>query len=164
LLLIDNQTINQHKDHLRIQIQLENLNAVKDIIKSNEFSNEEKIHLIQSQFILETAEMKQLDQEIKDLTTIEAFFADHLEHPESLCGMCDDRCELDAPEGQMTIFDFMTFEPVPEQASASMTKVKNSTPPAPEAPEIPSELSKELAAAIGTMQELASTVLAAFEK
>lgn len=166
MLLINNQTTNEHAANSRIHIQLDSLNGVKDIIASNEFSNDEKIHLIQSQFIVENAEMKQLDQEIKDLASIEAFFGGHLE---DRCTTCDGSCEQDVPEGQMTIFEFIAAEPVQDQKPTSVAKAENPFAPVPEPPnglsnELPSELSKELVHAINSMQELANTVLAAFEK
>lgn len=151
MLLINNQTTNEHAANSRIHIQLDSLNGVKDIIASNEFSNDEKIHLIQSQFIVENAEMKQLDQEIKDLASIEAFFGGHLE---DRCTTCDGSCEQDVPEGQMTIFDFIGTNP-----NRNRTSTFN-----PEPSESPNELPKELINAIGAMQELANTVLSSLEK
>jgi len=117
---------------------LDSLNGVKDIIESNDFSNDEIIHLIQSQFIVENAEMKQLDQEIQNLPSIEAFFKDH----------------LGQPEGQMTIFEFIGTNPNRNQAS----------PFHPEPSESSNGLSKELIDTIGTMQVLANTVLSSLEK
>lgn len=106
--LVNTQTINENAAELRMHIQLDSLNGVKDIIESDDFTNDEKVHLIKSQFIIENAEMKQLDHEMKELQAMGDFMKTHLGNP---CAMCDGSCEQDAPEGQMTIFDFLGEEP-----------------------------------------------------
>lgn len=171
MLTINHQAIKENAAAVRLQIQLDSLEAVKGIVESQDFSNDEKIHLIQSQFIVENAELKQIDEDIENLDSIGAFFMQHPGHPEARCAACDGSCEQEAaPEGQMSIFDFL----VP-QAGGFMNPPVNpfanipgpSEPPnAPNglANQVPSDLSKELVAAIGAMQELANTVLSAIEK
>lgn len=167
MLSSNNQTIKENAAALRLHIQLDSLNAVKEIIESTDFSNDEKVHLIQSQFIVENAELKQIDEEIENLDSIEAFFLQHLGHPEARCATCDGSCEQQAaPEGQMTIFDFLVPEPAvfmgPVNPFANVPDP--SEPPNEPLNQVPSDLSKELVAAIGAMQELANTVLSAIEK
>lgn len=152
MLLVNTQTIKENAAELRMHIQLDSLNGVKDIIESDEFTNDEKVHLIKSQFIIENAEMKQLDHEIKELQTMENFINTHLGNP---CVMCDGSCEQETPEGQMTIFDFLGEGPS-ENPLASL----------PNGSEARSDVPKELIGTIKVLpiEVLASAVLATLQK
>ena len=93
------QTIKAYENEKRTQILLGTLNDVKSIMQSKEFTNDEKAHLIESTFIVEKAELNQLEDNIE--------VANGFVQP-MYCNQSNCACESsDAPEGQLTIFDFI---------------------------------------------------------
>jgi hypothetical protein len=100
-------TIEEYAAESLSQIQLESLSDVKDILGSKEATNDEKIHLIESRFIIEKMETKNLEREIKKLETIESTLNEQMSSSDFRCADCDGSCENDAPDGQLTIFDFL---------------------------------------------------------
>lgn len=134
-MLIIKQTIEESASEARTDIQLETLNVVKDILASPAFSSDEKIHLIESRFIVEKAEIAELDEEMENIGTLFGEGA-----------ACCSSCEAEAPIDQMSIFEFLGANSIPEEKTEET--VTN---------EVPEEV-------IAFMQELASVLHAAFGK
>lgn len=106
------------------EIQQESLSDVKDILSSKEATNDEKIHLIESRFIIEKMETKNLEREIKKLETIEASISEQMGQADHRCADCDGSCENDTPDGQLTIFDFLDTAANPDGEPSSLDQAK----------------------------------------
>ncbi|MGX1266614.1 hypothetical protein RKD55_004558 [Rossellomorea marisflavi] len=111
-------TIEEHAVERLNNIQLESLSDVKDILESKYGTSDEKIHLIKSRFIIEKHETKDLEQEIKEFKGMEATINEQMEQVEAYCADCDGSCENDAPDGQLTIFDFIDAANADAQSSS----------------------------------------------
>jgi hypothetical protein len=117
-------TINEHAAESLSEIQLESLGDIKDILGSKEATNDEKIHLIESRLIIEKMETKNLEREIKKLKAIEASIIEEMGEADFRCADCDGSCENDAPEGQLTIFDFLDPAKNPDSEPSSEHRSK----------------------------------------
>lgn len=145
-------TIEEYAAESLSQIQLESLSDVKDIIGSKEATNDEKIHLIESRFIIEKMETKNLEREIKKLENIQSTIQGQMDSSDFRCADCDGSCENDAPDGQLTIFDFLEVETSPGEQPSSKDQAEKDN-----AKKLPDEV-------VALMQDVAQTLQAVFAK
>lgn len=144
MLFISKQKLEDSAIEARTYIQLDSLNIVKDILASTAFTNDEKVHLIESRFIVEKAEMAELDEEVENTGATGTLFGENLSEGSTYCTAGD--TEPDVPVGQMTLFEFLGANAFPEEKTAET--IKN---------EVPEEI-------VAFMQELTSVLHAAFGK
>lgn len=112
IIKLNEQTVEEHKNEAVIAIHAESLEDIKGIIAKDSLSNDDKVHLIESRFIIEKAEMKELDEKIESLSELEAFLKKIFSESDERCADCN--CErADVPEGQLTIFELLGAESGP---------------------------------------------------
>ncbi|MTH54157.1 hypothetical protein GKZ89_12155 [Bacillus mangrovi] len=97
------QSIKEHETESLNAIESCNVTEIKSIIGSSGFTNAEKVHLIESRLFIEKSEGNELAAEMSKLRAIETFF-------QSIACHHEERGE-DAPNGPLTIFDFLGEEP-----------------------------------------------------
>lgn len=141
-------TIEEHAAERLNTIQLESLSDVKDILESEYGTNDEKIHLIKSRFIIEKHETKDLEQEIKGLKAIESAIDEQMDQADVRCADCDGSCENDAPDGQLTIFDFINAANADDHSSSVDESQEGNTG------DIPEEVLAIIKGITGTLQAL----------
>ncbi|MGX1195737.1 hypothetical protein [Metabacillus sp. SLBN-84] len=96
------QSIKEHEAESLSAIESSTLTDIKGIIGAVSFTNNEKIHLIESRLIIEKSERSELAAEMNDLRKLEAII-------QSTVGR-EKPGDSDAPYGQLTIFDFLGTE------------------------------------------------------
>lgn len=106
-LLINNQTIEEIERDSRSKIQQESLEDIEGVLGTGELTNDEKVHLIESCFIMKRVEQKQLDEKIEELNHAETFLREKLGGGAVRCADCDGSCETDVPDGQLDMFEVM---------------------------------------------------------